>query len=197
MNPAEVVKANTRAAFDEFYAATDFIATSYLDATRLALYDLVAMRCAAPPATNVLDVGCGLGHGLLAVRHYLPAAALTGLDFSTVALAHARSLLPAATFVAGDLYATPFADGAFDLVLCLETLEHVLDPTAALGELRRLCAPGGRVVLTVPNGEIDRWDGHRHFWTPAQLTEFLRPYGLRYLALRQDDTVILAELIKG
>ena len=43
----------------------------------------------------------------------------------------------------------PFEDDSFDLVLCLEVLEHVPEPGAALAELARVCC--GRIVLSVPD----------------------------------------------
>jgi 2-polyprenyl-3-methyl-5-hydroxy-6-metoxy-1,4-benzoquinol methylase len=196
VRPEDVVKGNTAAAFDAFYGFDEFIAVNYLCPERLALYALVADHCAARPAATAVDVGCGTGHALLALQRRLPAVALTGLDYAAVGVARARALLPAATFVVGDLYDAALSAGAYDLVLCLETLEHLTDPAAAVVELRRLCAPGGRVVLTVPNGALDHWDGHRWFWTPAELTAFLRPHGLAYLALLQADTALLAELTK-
>ncbi len=45
----------------------------------------------------------------------------------------------------------PFADGEFDTVICLEGLEHVLDPQALIGELVRITRSGGRIVLSTPN----------------------------------------------
>jgi hypothetical protein len=44
----------------------------------------------------------------------------------------------------------PFADGAFDVVVTLETIEHVLDPDLLLAEARRVLAPGGALVLSTP-----------------------------------------------
>ena len=200
MRPEEVVKANTMEAFDIFYAADDFIAASYLVRERLAFYDLVADHCATTMvgarSGHVVDVGCGTGHMLLALRNRLAThdLCLTGLDFSAVAVNRCRSLLPEATFVVGDLYESLLPAGAYDLVLCVETLEHVPDPQVALRELLRLCRPGGKMVLTVPNGEKDSWDGHRSFWTPAEFTEFLHPHGLTQLRRLQDDTALLAEV---
>lgn len=45
----------------------------------------------------------------------------------------------------------PFTDGEFDAVVCMEGIEHTLDPCALIGELCRVTRPGGRVILTLPN----------------------------------------------
>jgi SAM-dependent methyltransferase len=45
----------------------------------------------------------------------------------------------------------PFDDGAFDVVTCLEGIEHVLSPFRLIGELARVTRPGGRIVLSTPN----------------------------------------------
>jgi SAM-dependent methyltransferase len=86
---------------------------------------------------------------------------LTGVDV-------AEADVPGMTTVRADVRELPFAAGQFDLVLCVSTLEHVgadntgygveaeLDPAArltALRELRRVLAPSGRLLITVPCGE--------------------------------------------
>jgi SAM-dependent methyltransferase len=70
----------------------------------------------------------------------------------------------------GDGQELPFDDASFDYVLCFETLEHVEAPTRLLGELARVCRPGGRVVVSIPwvprtyvhtrDFSIDRGYGH-------------------------------------
>jgi SAM-dependent methyltransferase len=52
------------------------------------------------------------------------------------------------------------ADGAVDVVLCHHTLEHVPEPAAVLGEIRRLLAPGGKLLLFVP---LEREAKYNHF----------------------------------
>lgn len=52
--------------------------------------------------------------------------------------------------IVADLAALPVPDRQFDLVLCTEVLEHVLDPAAVLTEIHRVTAIGGLVVITVP-----------------------------------------------
>ena len=48
----------------------------------------------------------------------------------------------------GDAHRLPFADAAFDAVVCTEVFEHLVDPPTAAGELVRILKPGGRLVLT-------------------------------------------------
>jgi SAM-dependent methyltransferase len=45
----------------------------------------------------------------------------------------------------------PFDDGHFDTVVCMEGLEHVLNPSAVVAELCRICKPGGRIIVSLPN----------------------------------------------
>ena len=96
---------------------------------------------------DALDLGCGDGR----LTKELRAGRLTGADVSEVALARARGRLPERRFVhvAPD-EPLPFADTAFDLVLCAETLEHVRDVQLLLSEARRVLRPGGTLAVTTP-----------------------------------------------
>jgi len=84
---------------------------------------------------RVLDVGCG-------DRPYdeLLAAAAELVGFDVPGNPHAD--------LHGSIDALPVEDAAFDVVLCLQVLEHVEDPAAAVRELRRVVGPGGRVLLS-------------------------------------------------
>ena len=64
---------------------------------------------------------------------------------------HARARYPAAEFVQGDVRQLPFEDGAFELVVSFETIEHVHDPERVLDELRRVLAGDGLLVISTPN----------------------------------------------
>jgi 2-polyprenyl-6-hydroxyphenyl methylase / 3-demethylubiquinone-9 3-methyltransferase len=93
------------------------------------------------PDALLLDVACG--GGLLAphVRGYTHV----GLDLvaSALAVSRARGITP----VQGDAAALPFPDGAFDVVVAGEILEHVADTAGVVAELCRVLAPGGTVVI--------------------------------------------------
>ena len=98
-------------------------------------------------AERALDLGCGDGR----LTAELDAGELTAADVSAVALSRARERLPDATFAELEPDAPlPFGDGAFDLVLCTETVEHVRDVQLLLSEARRVLVPGGTLALTTP-----------------------------------------------
>lgn len=126
---------------------------------------------------NVLDAGAALN--LPGLRQALgpPTARLTHFTLSS----DAEPLLPAGDRVSyqfGDLRATDFRDGAFDRIVCISTLEHVgmdnrvyggpaeAQPEtcrAAVEELLRILAPGGRLLITVPYGQAGTYGWFRVF----------------------------------
>jgi ubiquinone/menaquinone biosynthesis C-methylase UbiE len=61
-------------------------------------------------------------------------------------------------------YALPFGDGHFDCVVCIDVLEHLNGDQQFLGELRRVLRPGGRAVVTVPNGDPKLWANRIKWW---------------------------------
>ncbi|MGW1372956.1 class I SAM-dependent methyltransferase [Streptomyces sp. NPDC002446] len=104
----------------------------------------------ARPAT-VLDVGCGDGSAAATAAEVLAGHRLIGVDWSQDALRRAQPRIP--SVVRGELTdgGLPFADGAADAVLFSEVVEHLVDPDAALDELRRVLRPGGHLMLSTPN----------------------------------------------
>lgn len=106
---------------------------------------------------RILDFGCGRGD-LLA--HLLARGIeAAGLEFDEASAAESsRRFAGNALFEGATVASTlpsALADGAFDRVLLVEVVEHLLDEQVAptLAEIRRLLAPGGRVVATAPNAE--------------------------------------------
>jgi 2-polyprenyl-6-hydroxyphenyl methylase/3-demethylubiquinone-9 3-methyltransferase len=103
---------------------------------------------------RVLDVGCG--GGLLAEGMARRGAAVTGIDLAAGALAVARlHALESGTDVryrqeAVEAFAAA-NPASFDLVTCLEMLEHVPDPAAVVTALARLVRPGGHVICSTIN----------------------------------------------
>ncbi len=109
----------------------------------------VSEMAAAESPRRVLEVGCGEGVVLAALAARLPGTRFDGLELDQTALGEARVRCPSATLVRGDACELPFGDQCFDLVVCLEVLEHLPEPLRALRELRRV-ARGG-CLLSVPH----------------------------------------------
>jgi SAM-dependent methyltransferase len=99
---------------------------------------------------RVLEIGCG--RGAFALWLAGQGAHVTAADFSPAAVdAAARLVGDSCDLAVADVQRIPYPDGAFDVVVSLETLEHVPDPLLGLRELIRVTKPGGRLVVSTPN----------------------------------------------
>lgn len=105
------------------------------------------------PRHRVLDVACGTGVVARAAWARLGGrGAVVGVDVNEAMLTVARRLEPAVDWRRGDAAALPCDAAAFDAVLCQSALMFFPDRTAALGEMARVCAPGGTVAVQVWSG---------------------------------------------
>jgi SAM-dependent methyltransferase len=146
----------------------------------------------AAASPRVLDAGCGTGRNL---AEYGSAGRAEGVDpsASAVAFCHARGLQGVTQ---GEIEALPFDDGSFDLILATDVLEHVERDDAALAELRRVAAPGARLLVTVP---AYRWlwsqhdDSHHHLrrYTAPVLAERARRAGWEPVRRTYFNTLLL------
>jgi SAM-dependent methyltransferase len=98
-------------------------------------------------AESVLDAGCGEGEALHRLAAVLPGR-VAAVDLEDRCVAEVRARFPAVEASRGSVTDLAFADASFDLVLCLEVLEHLDDPAAAVAELARVSSR--HVVVSVP-----------------------------------------------
>ena len=112
--------------------------------------NLLIQASGAGPGDTVLDVACG--PGLVVCAFAKVVAHATGIDITPAMLDRARQLqaekgLTNVTWKLGDVLALPFPDGSFSIVTSRFAFHHILDPFTVLGEMKRVCKPGGRVVV--------------------------------------------------
>ena len=204
-HPAEVVKSNSKKAFDYFYDQDEFIETEYLSKARLDFLSNVAEFCSSVATRSngkesplrVIDIGCGTGHLLLALNDRLQQPLrLYGLDFSDSAIRRCRRLMRSAEFNVASVYEIPYPNENFDMITCTETMEHLEQPSTALQEMSRVLRPGGHLVITVPDGAKDDWSGHLNFWSAEELRQLLMPYGVRKVESMPPDGDLLVYAVK-
>jgi SAM-dependent methyltransferase len=138
----------------------------------------------AQPGDRVLDLGCGAGRFVRALREH--GAAPIGVEIAAAALQRAQGNAPGADLRLVDRTgALPLDDGEIDLVWCSEVLEHVADTAHTLSEIRRVLHTGGRLLLTTPyhgrarNTAIALARFERHFDPLGQHLRFYTRRSLR------------------
>jgi GT2 family glycosyltransferase/SAM-dependent methyltransferase/glycosyltransferase involved in cell wall biosynthesis len=140
---------------------------------------------------DVLDVASGEGYGsaLLATV----ARRVVGIEIDGASVVHARAeyVAPNLDFIVGDAQALPLPDGLFDVVVSFETIEHLRDQNAFLGELRRVLRPGGVLLISVPDRDVYSAPGqpvnpfHVRELSCAELDKFLAGLFARRCIFRQ------------
>jgi SAM-dependent methyltransferase len=108
-----------------------------------------------PAGAQVLDAGCGSGRTL---QELAPFGAVRGIELDPDAAELARSRGDGEVRV-GRLEKLPWQDQTFDLITCLDVIEHTPDDRVTLRELRRVTKPGGWLLVTVPAYQA-LWSSH-------------------------------------
>jgi trans-aconitate methyltransferase len=135
---------------------------------------------------SVLDVGCGTGLLLQQILEKYPHARMTGSEYSIQGIEFAKKRLPDADFHTIDLGKENLGRH-FDLVTCIDVLEHVDDDHAALKNL--LSMTNKYIVLSVPLGPLFKVEaermGHVHGYSRAELENKLREAGFEIVKVIQ------------
>ena len=122
-------------------------ASIYFGNVRTQIEPLLAAR-----AERVLEIGCSSGETLRWLKDTGRAGRAWGIELfepaAQAARAHAQEVLVGN---AESLIDSAFGAEQFDLILCLDVLEHMVDPWRFVDTLQHRLAPGGRLVISVPN----------------------------------------------
>jgi SAM-dependent methyltransferase len=154
-----------------------------------------AMRDHFPKMNSMLEIGCGTGFVLAAIRRAFPSAALTGTELLSSGLAVAAARVPDVRWLQADARQLPFVDefacaGAFDV------LEHIDDDGAVLSSLYRSVLPGGGIVISVPQhpwlwSDRDTLARHVRRYSASQLKQRMEHAGFAVVALRSFVSLLL------
>ena len=156
------------------------------------------MRYLQPQQSDrLLEVGCGRGWLTQRMQQHCPGT--WGIDVNPRSLQHAVAA-NLATMDAVDLH---YDDEQFDHVYSFHAIEHIVDASAAIGEMGRVLVRGGRILLVYPAEPIrglyampGAWLGfgnpmlarklHVHKFTPTRIRRLAEPLGLRHVVSKLD-----------
>ncbi|MEK9169958.1 MAG: class I SAM-dependent methyltransferase [Patescibacteria group bacterium] len=140
---------------------------------------------------TILDAGCGEGFTLARLKNNRIGERLEGIEYSLEAISLGKKMYPSISIKQGDIYALPYNDNSFDLVICSEVLEHLEHPEKALTEVIRVSKK--YCLLSVPNEpffmisnflrgkNLSRWGNdieHINHWSKTSFEKFVKESGL-------------------
>jgi SAM-dependent methyltransferase len=157
-----------------------------------------AVRRHFPHARTLLEVGCGTGFVLAALQEAFPGLHLTGSELFREGLEVAQRRLPEVELI--ELDATEPAPHTFDVVGAFDVLEHILDDDRALARLFGATAPGGGMILLVPQhasvwSAADEFAHHVRRYTRSDLVAKVERAGFRVTFVTSYVTALLPLLI--
>ena len=109
-----------------------------------------------PAARNILEIGCGTGSVLLALRRAMPKLRLAGSELNPRGLQIARKRLGDVLLVQMDARRIPTCS-EFDVIGAFDVIEHIKEDNAVLEQMHAALKPGGGLIVTVPQ--------HRWLWS--------------------------------
>jgi SAM-dependent methyltransferase len=139
---------------------------------------IVREMLAGLEVSSLLDAGCGPGTTLLELRELFPHASLHGVDFAESAVRMARQRLPEASFTTLDLEKSHL-DRRFDLVVCLDVVEHLPEDRAAFRNVAAMTE--GLALFSTLQGRMRRTEaavGHVRNYRRGELAERVAEAGL-------------------
>lgn len=143
--------------------------------------------------TKVLDIGCASGWFISEIAKAYPIPGYVGIDVYKDAILYAKELYPAISFRVVDAHKLPFKSNAFDVVICMNVLEHVVNPNKIMEEIKRVLKPGGIILIGMDSenaiftvcwsiwkkfsGKVWK-EAHLHTFNPAKLDNLFKKYKL-------------------
>lgn len=162
---------------ENFYRKKGFVFSSKRLAFYHELIGLLISRGIQPHNKSIIDIGCGDGRLLRILQDEYNPKDISGLDCSPEAVKLTKEMVPEADVSFDNLYLWN-TNKKYDLVLCIEVMEHLGHPNLALDNLLQLTKADGYLLIVIPNGRTDNWEGHINFWSSESWTSFIQSKGV-------------------
>ena len=166
----EAKRSYVRSLFDDLAPRYDFLRLLVFAGQTSRWYRRALGDLGLRPGQKVLDVGCGTGESTRFLRHRYPGVQVEGMDLSAGMLEVARRRDGEGTYFEGDVGAIPRPGGQYDVLLTAFTFRNFPAHEAALREMLRVLAPGGRLVL------LDHFPPQRPAWWRAAYLTWMRRF---------------------
>lgn len=103
---------------------------------------------------SILEVGCASGWLLSQIAIKYPQAKIYGIDVYQKAIDFGKKQYPQIKFICADGHKIPFKVNSFDVVICAEVLEHVVDPNLVIQEIKRVMKKNGKGIIEMDTGNF-------------------------------------------
>jgi len=169
----------------ELISRQDAIGFNYRDKTKWFVNRLRGIQ------GSLLDIGCNIGNMEFFIREQgisTDILQLTGIDIAEKSIEVAKNRnIPGANFQVCSALSIDFPDNIFDVITCMEVIEHIPDQSGAMREIARLLKPGGMLLLSTPNAECKTW-----LFDECVRSLYLRLLGKK--TVEKDNPLTLAQL---
>lgn len=145
---------------------------------------------------KLLDIGCASGFLTSQIANFFPFSEVFGVDYYKDAVEFGRKSYPKIKFKFADAHKLPFKNESFDLITCIETLEHLENPKGAISEINRCLKKKGRaligqdtdnflfkiiwIIWTKTRGKV--WqNSHLHPYGPSNLEKLIKECGFKII----------------
>ena len=161
-------------------------------ARRNIIYYLIKRIIQPSGEIKILDIGCGTGRE---IDFFESLGEVIGIDKSQDALDFCKQRGLGTKTIQMDARELTFENATFDLILCLDVLEHIAHPGMALSEAYRVLKPGGYAVFTVPAfmflwSEHDKKMGHYRRYTIEEFRQSLKKASFDIIKISYFDTFL-------
>jgi len=161
-----------------------------------------------PKTGKVLEVGCGAGQFIRAIKKRRPELECYGCDISETTIQKAKSIFDGVEYNLSEESIFPYEDSSFDTILIYDVLEHVENPDEILKEVRRVLKGGGQFYMFVPceGDSLSYWNflrkigigkdltkkyaGHINYFTRRGIYDILKKYELTIISKRFSEHVV-------